>query len=219
MITALLDKVFKGDCRMSKNKNNINKLHGLAQFTLFVSSYLPLFILIIVKQLSSNYKFLHWAGFTIAGLKIFASNFALSTFLIIISIVGLIGYWKTLSNIEEVAKNGLPISVTDIKNKNSEAIGYIATYLIPFLFQSFDGWYECLAVIFLMTIIYRIYINSSLLLINPLLSFMYSIYEIEYLVNSKKKNGLIISKNKYLQDDANIKIYEIGHKLYFAIDN
>jgi len=70
-----------------------------------------------------------------------------------------------------------------------------------------------------MAIIYRFYINSSLLLINPLLSLKFAIYEIEYIENDKNKNGLIISRDKYLQDDTNIKIYEIGHKLYFAIDN
>ena len=204
---------------MTAKKNDINHLHGLAQFVLFVSSYLPLFILIIVRQVSENIEFLNYAGFSLLFLKVFALKFGLSSILIFISIVGLFGYWQTLGNIEEVAKNGNPITVKDVKNKNSEAIGYIATYIIPFLFQSFSGWYECLSVLFLMAIIYRIYINSSLLLINPLLSFKFAIYEIEYVENEKNKNGLIISRNKYLQDDAEIKIYEIGHKLYFSTDN
>ena len=111
-----------------------------------------------------------------------------------------------------------PVIVKNVKNKNSEAIGYIATYLIPFLFQSFDGWYECFSVLFLLFIIYRIYINSSLLLINPLLSIKFAIYEIEYMQNSKLKTGLIISKEKSLQDDSEIKLYEIGHKLFFSIN-
>jgi hypothetical protein len=204
---------------MSSNKNDINNLHGLAQFVLFVSSYLPLFILITVRQVSENTEFLNYAGFSLLSLKLFILKFGLSLILIFVSIIGLFGYLQTLGNLEEVAKNGNPITIKDVKNKNSEAIGYIATYIIPFLFQSFNGWYECLSVLFLMAIIYRIYINSSLLLINPLLSFKFSIYEIEYLENKKNKNGLIISRNKYLQDDANIKIYEIGHKLYFATDN
>lgn len=204
---------------MTATKNYINNLHGLAQFVLFVSSYLPLFCLIIARQVSENIDFLNYAGFSLLSLKLFVLKFGLSFILIAVSIIGLFGYWQTLNNIEEVAKNGNPITVKDVKNKNGEAIGYIATYIIPFLFQSFDGWYECLSVLFLMTIIYRIYINSSLLLINPLLSFKFSIYEIEYLENEKNKNGLIISRNKYLQDDANIKIYEIGHKLYFSTDN
>ncbi len=44
---------------MCNTKNNINHLHGLAQFALFISSYLPLFLLIIVRQVSENSTFLH----------------------------------------------------------------------------------------------------------------------------------------------------------------
>lgn len=201
------------------NKNNVNKLHGMAQFALFVSSYLPLFILIISRQVSENFDYFHWAGFTGESVKTLILKFGLSLVLTIVSFIGLWGYLQTLSNIEEVATNGSPIKVKDVKNKNSESIGYIATYIIPFLFQSFNGWFECLSVLFLMAIIYRIYINSSLLLINPLLSFRFAIYEIEYFQNEKIKNGLIISRDKYLQDDACIKIYEIGHKLFFATNN
>jgi hypothetical protein len=204
---------------MTAKKNDINNLHGLAQFVLFVSSYLPLFILLVVRQVSENIDFLNYSKLSLLSVKIFGLKFGLSLILIVISIIGLLGYWQTLGNIEEVAKNGNPITIRDVKNINSEAIGYVATYIIPFLFQSFNGWYECFSVLFLMLIIYPVYINSSLLLINPLLSFKFAIYEIEYVENEKNKNGLIISRNRYMQDDADIKIYEVGHKLYFAIDN
>jgi hypothetical protein len=202
---------------MSKSSNN--SLHGIAQFALFVTSYFPLFFLIILRQVIENADYLVFSGFTITAVKVFLAKFGLSAILTIISILGLFGYLQTLGNIEEVSKNGHPVTIKDVKNKNSEAIGYIATYIIPFLFQSLNGWYECISVLFLLAIIYRIYINSSLLLINPILSFKFSIYEIEYLDGTKEKNGLIISRNKYLQDDEDIKIYEIGHKLFFATNN
>lgn len=205
--------------KIISEKNKINNLHGVAQFTLFVTSYFPLFALIIIRQVSENIGYLNFGGFDWATIKLFVLKFGLSVILSVISIVGLFGYSKTLGNIKEVAENGRPVKIKDVKNKNSEAIGYIATYIIPFLFQSFSSWYECVSVLFLLGIIYRIYINSSLLLINPILSFKYSIYEIEYTDGNKEKNGLIISLEKYLQDEANIKIYEIGHKLYFAINN
>ncbi len=200
-------------------KKETNNLHGVAQFVLFVSSYSPLFFLLIIKQLSNNYKYLNWAGLDSDRIIVFISKFGLSAILIIITTIGLFGYFKTLGNIEDVAKNGFPIKIIDVKNKNSEAIGYIATYIIPFLFEDFSSWFECFAVLFLLLIIYRIYINSSLLLINPLLSFDYGIYEIEYSEKDKTRNALIISRDKNLTDDTNIKIYEIGHKLYFAINN
>ncbi len=165
---------------MTVVKNNINGLHSLAQFALFVSSYLPLFILIIARQVSENFSFLHWGGFTKKSIYAFATNFGLSSVLFFVALIGWFGFKKTLSNIEEVAKNGFPVIIKDVKNKNSEAIGYIATYIIPFLFQSFNSWFECFSVLFLLVIIYRIYINSSLLLINPFLSIWYAIYEIEF---------------------------------------
>jgi hypothetical protein len=203
---------------MSK-KSNINNLHGIAQFALFVTSYFPLFLLIIIRQVSENSDYLNYASFEWVSIKVFLLKFGLSAILSMVSLIGLFGYWKTLGNIEEVAENGRPVKIKDVKNKNSEAIGYIATYIIPFLFQSFSSWYECISVLFLLGIIYRIYINSSLLLINPILSFRFSIYEIEYTDGDKEKNGLIISRDKYLQDEADVKIYEIGHKLFFAINN
>lgn len=204
---------------MRTSRNSINNLHGIAQFVLFVSSYAPLFILIVVRQISENAKFLYWGGLQWQSWLIFFAKFGLSSLLSITTFLSLIGYQLSIKNIEADAKNGHPVLIKDVKNKSSEAIGYIATYLIPFLFQSFDGWYEPISVLFLMIIIYRIYINSSLLLVNPLLSISFGIYEIEFDDNGRSRNGFIISRDKYLKEDSSIKLYEIGHKLYFAINN
>lgn len=204
---------------MDQNTNKTNNLHKIVQFVLFVSSYSPLFILIIFSHLYQNAEYLYWSGISLIGIKLFVLKFGLLSVLFSVLIIGTFCYRQTLSKIEEVAKNGNPITVNDVKNKNKEVIGYIATYIILFLFQSFNGWIECFSVLFLMVIIYSIYINSSLLRINPLLRFKFAIYEIEYTENKKTKTGLIISSDKYLQYDVNIRIYEIGHRLYFAMNN
>lgn len=204
---------------MTTNRRRSNSLHGVAQFALFVTSYLPLFILIITRQLSENIKYLHWGGLNTEALRILFAKFMLSIVLMLVSVFGAWGCYMTLRNVNSLAANGYPVIVKDVNNKNSESIGYIATYIIPFLFQSFDGLYECLSVLFLLVIIYRIYINSSLLLINPVLSIWYSIYEIEYQETNSRKKGLVLTGNKYLEEEESILMYEIGHKIYFAIDN
>jgi hypothetical protein len=204
---------------MAIKKHGANDLHGVAQFALFVTSYLPLFILIIARQISENSNYLHWSGFSVNAFEVFILKFGLSSVLTVVSILGFLGFRATLGNIQEVAKNGFPVNLKEVSNKNSESIGYIATYIIPFLFQSFNGIYECVSVLFLLIIIYRIYVNSSLLLINPILSIKYAIYEIEYDNNGMTRKGLAISKDKYLNDDAKVKLYEIGYKLYFATNN
>lgn len=184
---------------------------------LFITSYIPLFILILFKQISENSEFLYWGGFKLESITLFASKFGFSTFLTFLSLIGIIGCKLLFSNFEKNINNGENITLIDIKNRNSESIGYIATYIIPFIFQSFNSLYEIFAFFFLMFIIYRIYINSNLLLINPILSFKYSIYEIEYEEqNGKKRNGLIIIKDKHIDEESIITTYSIGHKLFYA---
>ena len=200
-----------------KNDAKVNNLKIMAQFVLFVTSYLPLFTLVIVRQIYENYDLINFGGINTEAIVLFLQKFGLSAVLLLISLFGLFGCFLIFKNLEKDATNGDNVTILNVNNKNSESIGYIATYIIPFLFQNFSDWYELFAFAFVMFVIYRIYINSNLILINPVLSFRYSIFEIEYkLQNGKTKNGLIISDNKYLEEDTNIKIYEIGFKLFYC---
>lgn len=204
---------------MIKNKQyNINRLHQIAQFVLFVTSYVPLFVLICLKQCYENREFLHFGGISPNTLILYVERFGLSTVLTLVSVFGIVGCILIFRNLEKDSKNGDNVTVTKVSNRNSESIGYIATYIVPFLFQGFNNWYEIFALTFLLIIIYRIYINSTLLIINPLLSFRYSVYEVEYEITmNKTKNALIITRYQDLDEGDIIKIYQIGHKLYYAV--
>jgi hypothetical protein len=198
------------------NKRVANNLERKAQFALFITSYLPLFVLIIFKQVYNNSQYLYWGGFECSSINLFIEKFGLS---IILSFLGIYGYYgarTTLRNIHRSSKNGFPVIISRIKNKNSESIGYIATYIIPFAFQGFNNWLDLVSVCFIIYIIYRVYINSSLLLINPVLNLRYSIFEFEYMENDKLKDGILISKDKELQEDDSIKLYSIGNKMYYS---
>jgi len=197
----------------------VNSLRKWAQFSLFVTSYAPLFALISLKQLHNNKEFLNWGGFNIEAIFCFLEKFGLSFLLLIIGSYGLYGAKMTFKNIQKRATNGFPVTVSEVKNKNSESINYIATYIIPFAFQTFDSWFELISILAIILIIYRIFINSTLLLVNPLLSFKYGLYEIEFIENGKIKSGMIITTDKFLVENENIRLYAIGHKMYYAIKN
>lgn len=201
--------------------NSINNLYGIALLVLFFTSYIPLFILIAFKQIYENCLFLHWKGFSLETFWTFWGKFGIASFLIAISIFSLLGCKILFSNLQKNVANGDNVKIVNISNRNSESMGYIATYIIPFMFQKFNTVYEYFALFFLLFIIYRIYINSNLLLINPILNFKYSIFEIDYeeQYNNKRKNGLIIIKNVNIEEDGYIKIYPIGFKLFYATIN
>jgi len=201
------------------NNGVANNLERQAQFALFVTSYLPLFILIIFKQVYTNFNFLNWGGFSFISLNLFFQKFGLSIILMLIGIYGYYGAQRTFANIHKASDNGFPAKILDVKSKNSESIGYIATYIIPFAFQSFDNWLELISICFILYIIYRVYINSSLLLINPVLNLNYSIFEFEFQENDKRKNGILISKAKDIQEDDLVTLYSIGHKMYYSKNN
>ena len=200
----------------NKIENNEILSTGI-QFSLFTTSYFPLFLLIIVKQISQNYEYLNWGGVNIESLKVFFLNFGISSILIPISVYGLIGIYFSFKNFNEYLKEGDEVTIKDVKNRNSESISYIGTYIIPFLFQNYSTFYELFAITFLLFVIYKIYINSSLLLINPLLNIKYSIYEIDFIDKEKiNKSGMVIMQRKNLEEENEVRIVKIGHKLYYS---
>ena len=202
---------------MNSTDKHVNSLRKWAQFSLFTTSYIPLFALIILKQLYNNQKFLNWDGITIVSIMNFLEKFGLSTLLLLVGTYGLYGANKTFKNIRKRAINGFPVYVTEVKNKNSESINYIATYIIPFAFQSFDSWFDLISILVILIIIYSIFINSSLILVNPMLSYKYGLYEIEYKENDAIRTGMVIIKDKFLVENENIRLYTIGHKMFYAI--
>lgn len=202
-----------------KSKNN-NGLKSGALFALYVTSYVPLFLIVIVKQFNDSREFLHWAGFNKNAITCFFVHFGMSCLLGMISIIGLIGISVLLNNYDRNLRNGNIVVVKKISNRNSEAIGYIATYIVPFFASDFSSLIECWIFVIVMALIYTIYVNSNMILINPLLSIKYSLLEIEYsLVGDSSKDthdALIITDTKDYKEYANYDIYQIGFKLYYG---
>ena len=100
-------------------------------------------------------------------------------------------------------------------DKSVETINYIATYIIPFVYDvqnDFD--IAIMLVIFL--VIYCIYTNSSLVAINPILPMRYGLYEMEYEDGGRSHSIIVIACDKDLIEGDEIDIYPIGRKLYFS---
>ena len=191
------------------------RIKSLAHFSFFITSYLPLFLLIIAKQLKANFEFLHFGDFTFKAFLLLISKFGMSIFFLLISIYGLIGLVATLKNISKNSDNGMPSEIVEIKNISSESINYIATYIIPFVFQKFD-LIDTLSIFVLLSIIYCIYIRSNLLAINPLLSIRYTIFEAKIKDGKNIRSGIIISKNHLLKEGSQILAYEFTYKIFYV---
>lgn len=198
-----------------------SELKGGARLTLFLVSYLPLFLIMIVSQLYNHGDYLNWGGFNREAASNFFKHFGAISVLSALSIFGIVGLYFFLKNIgRRTLSSGVPVKVLDIENKNSESISYLFTYVIPFVFQDLSSLTDVFSVAILLTVTFLIYSNSSMLLINPTISMRYSLYMIEYqeLGSKNIKKGMLLSRNKFLEEDDCIKIKKIGHKLFYATD-
>jgi hypothetical protein len=195
-----------------------NKLKVGVRFSLFVTSYFPLFLILIFRQLFIYYSYLNWGGLNLDSFLIFLKYFGAISLFTLMTVIAVIGIIAFLYNIEErTSLNGEVIKITDIENKNNESITYLFTYIIPFVFQDLSEITNVIPIFILLLVTYAIYTNSSLLLINPTLNFKYSLYSIEYTEDNTNKKIMILSKNRILEEGDVIKIKKIGHKLFYSI--
>lgn len=124
------------------NKNSVKKvrLNNITVLALFITSYIPLFGLLILRQIKQNIDFLNFGEFSFESFFLFIKKFGLASFLFLIAIFGYIGLRFLITNLEVKKVNGELVKITEIENKNNESIGYISTYIIPFIFQDTNNF-------------------------------------------------------------------------------
>jgi len=202
------------------NYKNREKLPASVKFSLFISSYFPLFLIIILRQIEQNREYLFFGGLNITAICLFLSNFGISIILGIVSCFGLVGLYLFLRNTKGLTENnGHEFVILNIQNKNTESIGYIATYLLPFVLQTYSSIFDVIQVLLLLSIMYIIYTHSNLIVVNPIINFRYSLYEIEY-YNEKspdiKRNGIFIVNCHYLEKGDHLLAKKLNANIFYG---
>ncbi len=197
----------------------VNKLHLGARVSLFIVSYLPLFFIMCFVQIYTYRDYLNWKGINTESVIIFLKYFGAVSVLISFSLFGIIGLVIFLKNVKRRCQtSGRTVRILDIENKNNESISYLFTYIIPFVFQDLSTLSNVIPIAILLTVTALIYINSSMILINPTISISYTLYQISYLdlESEKKRSGMILTRSKYLEEDDLLDIEDVGPKLFYA---
>lgn len=193
---------------MTLNPMIILKNIDLAKLILFLSAYIPLFIIIGIKyflKLIYNIKIPYLET---------SIPIPIVPIIILIVVTTLYHYFKIIIN-NSKSETEKFFEVNRIDEKND----IILTYLVPYFFSfiSINSLEEFLCCIFIFLIIFMIYINSEILYINPLLIFSgYNFYKIY----SKNTNILLISKidvNRRL--GKKIAAKQLSTKVYMVSDN
>lgn len=183
---------------------------------LFLTSYIPLFVLLILRQVKQNQNVLNFGGFNSESIKLFCTTFYLSLFLSILIIYGFLGLHFFLKNLQTQIHDGDKVKITEVENKNTDAIAYISTYIVPFIFSDTKDFFDLVSILIVLVFIYFIYTRSSMIVINPILNTKYTVYNIAFETKGKKKKGMLISQNNNLETDDIIKINQLTHNLFYG---
>jgi len=138
---------------------------------LFISSYFPL-TLIFSFILSENHP--GWA----IGVLLF--GFA--------SLIGLALYFGVFAT---RGKTIFHEKVTGVQRRDGDIMSYFASYLIPFITFTLDGWRQIATISVVVLVLLVLYVTSNMIYINPVLNLAgYHLYEVT-LENSDLSHYLI----------------------------
>lgn len=193
---------------MTLNIITILKKIDLAKSILFLSAYIPLFIIMGIKYF---FKLIY--NMQIPYLKLTISIPIIPIITLIVIIILIHYFKKIINNSKSETEKFFDVNRIDEKND------IILTYLVPYFFSfvSINSPEEFLCCIVIFIIIFMIYINSEILYINPL--FIFSGYNF-YKIYSKNTNILLISQidvNRRLNKKIGAK--QLSTKVYMVSDD
>lgn len=173
------------------------QLQNVFRFLLFLSSYIPLFIILLLKNIN---------------------NIRLSLILVLISILPLFVIRRYI-NIPLKREANDTINISKISYKGSEVLNYIVSYIIPFISFNSDiitkdgiNVPNLLVFIILLLVICNLYMSSNLYYINPILTLFYDIHSAES--NNGDVLVLITEKNAIIPKHQNILLRKISKGVY-----
>jgi len=149
-----------------------------ARFILFLSSYIPLWVIFSIITMRT----LPYVAWTFVGLTV-------------VSLIGTLVFMRAVQRF-----SGVELAVGVIHRKDGETMSYIASYIIPFAATAFDRTEQIVALAVFLIVLCIVYINSSMIHINPLLSMMgFRLYEIE---DAQGNPYFLISKRNLRRGDS-----------------
>jgi hypothetical protein len=123
-------------------------LSGFAKACLFLSSYIPLWGILILFHLD-NWGI--WLAVPAAAL--------------IGGAVGLLILWNWV-----VSGSAQEVAVDYSVRQDADSVAYIVTYILPFLTLAISSVYEVIGILALFLTIMLVYVSSDMLYVNPVLS-------------------------------------------------
>lgn len=161
---------------------------------LFVSSYFPLTVILGIFLLDPRHP---WV---VAG-HIEA---------LVVLCVGLTGLVVLFLYFTIIApgKTSSHKKIIDVQRHDSDVMGYIASYIIPFVAFPLGDWQQIAALIVFLLLLLVIYVSSNMIYINPMLTILgYHLYEVK--VENSEASHYLVTRQHVIRGKI-VRVVKIG---------
>lgn len=178
---------------------------------LFLSSYTPLFLILLLKvtsQLIDNY---HEANLYLISTEnvLVANCFSILVLVILVLIIIIPNIVLSLILKDtKTTNNPKLVKVKSVNKMNHIYMEYLVSYIIPFLAFDFSNIFDMSALILLVITIGIIYINSDMLYIN--INFNIRGYNLYNIIDIEDKEYIILSKKRHIKKNTLLQLRDIS---------
>ena len=168
------------------------------KFGFFLSAYLPLFLIIVIKNWGDDI----WA---IPIIPLILFGFVLVYSIIVWVLV--IGQFKKFSVSHYIIKKE--------ENVTKDTLSYLIPYIVSFIAFDYSNFKDVLSLVIFFIILMSVYFYGNLLYLNPLASlFKYRFYQVETTDPSLGKNSpiqkFLLMTKRDIQPDKEIVVWRIS---------
>jgi len=158
----------------------------LTRLVLFLSSYSPLFVLLVIRNNNASH-------YVAVGLLVLAGG----SFLVLAAFLWRVQHFES----HEVA-------VSTVEPRGTETMGYIMTYLIPFLDIDLAKTPDIISLGLLLAVLGLLYTNSNLIHVNPMLAFFgYKIFDTTV---DQGKPSALVTRKAYVRSGTKLNVISMG---------
>ncbi len=158
---------------------------------LFISSYFPLALIMWILFLTQQ-PVLAWSA-------------------LVIGVVGLIFTYVYFFKIAP-GMAAIQGKITGRQIRDGDVMGYIASYIIPFVAFPLNGWQQIAVLLIFMIVLGIVYINSEMISINPMFSILgYHLYEIT--IDNEAESYSLITRRRIKRGET-VRIVDMGRNVF-----
>lgn len=174
------------------------KLRFLPSLLMFVSSYFPLALIFIIKDLNE------------ATLR---PDHPITA--AIIAVLVLIACAVVLRAARKI-EGGVPVKITKVSSKSGDMFTYTIPYMISFYNFNLGDWKTLLSLFVFMSLMFALSYRTQNVFINPVLALArYGLYDCQFKDGGREIQGLLISRYEFQLGDTCI-VERLSNFLYFV---